>query len=113
MALGLCALLLGACVAEDQIGGDPAPASFVCAEGKHFAVNFGQQGDTNTVTLTFENGETALLLAEASDSGPRYGWPSDGTGYVFLPKGQTATVLLKDGSNGGAETPYYTDCVLQ
>lgn len=112
----LLILTLAACAGghqKDQIGGDPAPASFVCAGGKHFAVNFGQEGETNSATLTFENDEKALLLQEPSDTGSRYGWPSDGTNYVLLTEGQSATVLLKDGSNGGLETPVYSDCRLQ
>ncbi len=112
-AVSLAVLFLGACVAEDQIGGDPAPASFVCAGGDHFAVTYGFEMDSASVTLTFENGETALLLAEPSASGARYGWPSDGTGYVFWSKGQEATVYLKDGTRGGEETVLYADCKLQ
>ncbi len=110
---GLALLALAACQTEDQIGGDPAPASFVCDEARYFAVNYGQQGETATVTLTFADGETALLLSEPSDQGNRYAWPSDGTNYVFVAEGQTATVYLKDGTQGGTETPLYTNCKLQ
>lgn len=109
-------LLVGAlagCVSETRLGGEPAPSSYVCADGKYFAASYGQEGDTPSVTLTFEDDETALLLAEPSASGARYGWPSDGTNYVFWSKGQEATVLLKDGSRGGKETVVYADCRLQ
>ena len=74
-------------------------------------MNYAPQGDS--VTLTFENGETALLLAEPSESGFRFGWPSDGTNYVYVASGRDATVFRKDGSRGGVETPVYSDCKLQ
>ena len=107
-------LTLAACqMQEDQLGGEPAPASFVCAGGDHFAVNYGMEGETPSATLTMANGETFLLLAEPAARGARYGWPSDGTNYVLLTKGQDATLLLKDGSRGGVETPVQTDCKLQ
>lgn len=106
-------IALSGCLAEDKLGGEPAPASFVCADDRYFTVISGQQGDTASVILTFANGETALLLAEPSASGARYGWPSDGTSYVFWSKGEEATVYRKDGTQGGTETPLYTDCKLQ
>ncbi len=110
---GAALAALGACVGAPTQRVEPAPSSYVCAGGRYFAVNYGQDGDTPSVTLTFEDGETALLLAEPSASGARYGWPSDGTNYVFWSKGQEAMVLLKDGANGGKETVLYADCRLQ
>jgi membrane-bound inhibitor of C-type lysozyme len=116
LALGIAggvAATLAACVAAPPPRAEPAPSSYVCANGRYFAVNYGQEGETPSVTLTFENDERALLLAEPSASGARYGWPSDGTGYVFWSKGQEAMVLLKDGTKGGKETVLYADCRLQ
>lgn len=113
LAFALCLLPLAGCVQQPSTGGEPAPSSYVCAGGKYFAVNYGQDGQTPSVLLTFANGETARLLAEPSASGARYGWPSDGTSYVFWSKGQEAMVLLKDGTRGGKETVVYTDCKLQ
>lgn len=107
------AALAGCVAGQPRIGGAPAPSSYVCAGGKYFAVNYGQDGGTPSVTLTFENDEKVTLLAEPAASGARYGWPSDGTTYVFWSKGQDAMVLRKDGSRGGKETVVYADCRLQ
>jgi len=98
---------------QDRVGGEPGPASFVCDGGNYFAVNFGMEGETPSATLTMADGETFLLLAEPAASGARYGWPSDGTNHVLLTQGQQATVLLKDGTLGGVETPVYSNCRLQ
>jgi hypothetical protein len=114
-------LVLTACLApaarqveqQDETFGDPAPASFVCDGGHHFAVTYGMQDETPSVMLSLDTDEEVTLLSEPTEHGGRYGWPSDGTNYVLLTEGQTATVLLKDGSRGGAETSVYTGCKLQ
>jgi hypothetical protein len=104
-------LPLAACLAPPDTTGDAATrASFACDGGRSVAVAYGTDAETPSATLTFDTGETALLLAEPTDRGKRYGWPSDGTTYVFLAEGQTATVLLKDGTQGGRETPVLTNC---
>ena len=118
----LCSLALSACVhaldapatfstfPEGFTPLDSARSgSYVCVGGKFLGVTYG---DADDVALWLDDG-TFRLLREPAASGARYGWPSDGTNYVLLTKGQDATVLLKDGSRGGLETPVYTDCKLQ
>ena len=47
-----------------------------------------------------------------SASGARYVWPSDGSGYVWWTKGDTATLSWHDGESG-TEQPLYAECRLQ
>jgi membrane-bound inhibitor of C-type lysozyme len=43
----------------------------------------------------------------------RYGWPSDGSHYIWWTKGDMATLYWKDGANGGVETVLHADCKAQ
>lgn len=68
------------------------------------------------LTVTYGNGTAMLpgpenLLLEEGAAGQRYSWPSDGTHHVWvLDAAGTGTLLLKDGTKGGAESVVKSGC---
>ena len=103
--------LLAACTPEgdDPSATDPNATQYLCADGTKLAVIYGTDGN---LKLTVK-GETVTLLAEEAASGARYGWPSDGSAYVWLTKGREGTLFWKDGTKGGAETVLHDGCKEQ
>lgn len=65
-----------------------------------------------SVAVVHVEGRQIALLAEPAASGVRYGWPSDGSNYVWWTKGDEATLYWKDGA-AGTETPLLQDCRRQ
>ena len=104
------AILLAACTPQ---GGSPVATDgatrYLCADGAKLSAVYGNNDD---VKLTV-NGETVNLLVEESASGARYGWPSDGSNYVWWTKGDSGTLYWKDGTKGGKETVLHEDCKAQ
>ncbi len=68
------------------------PATFITAE------------DQSIVVMTVDGGQITLF-GEPAASGAKYGWPSDGAGYVLWTKGEEATVYWRE---GGVETAFLT-----
>jgi membrane-bound inhibitor of C-type lysozyme len=105
-----CALLglLAACTPQGPapIATDPNATQYLCADGTKLAVIYGTDGN---LKLTVK-GETVSLIAEEAASGARYGWPSDGSHYVWWTKGSEGTLFWKDGTKGGKETVLHADC---
>ena len=103
--------LLAACTTETAVPSLSGPkiAQYLCADGAKLAATYGDDGN---VKLTVK-GETVTLLAEEAASGARYGWPSDGSSYVWWTKGDVGTLFWKDGSKSGEETVLHTDCKEQ
>ncbi|MDZ4393727.1 MliC family protein [Cypionkella sp.] len=103
--------LLAACTPEA-----PAPSAdgteYLCADGTKLAAAYSTEGEDSSVKLTIK-GETFTLLSEPAASGARYGWPSDGSNYVWWTKGDSGTLYWKDGTKGGAETVLHADCKPQ
>lgn len=83
---------------------------YACDRGVIVPVTYVSDGETSVVVLAVDGGQFSLYAEEAA-SGARYGWPSDGSGYVWWSKGDTAMLLWKDDT--GAETPVLPNCVLQ
>lgn len=108
-ALILAAGLLSGCIPGALPVGNAT--QYICADGAQIAALYGKEGDQDNVILSY-NGETFHLLQEISGSGVRYGWPSDGSSYVWWTKGETATLYWKDGPTS-AETVLHADCVAQ
>ena len=104
------ALLLVACMPQ---GAAPTASDgatqYVCTDGTVIPV---LQGTDGNVRVTVK-GENYNLIAEESASGARYGWPSDGSNYVWWTKGDTGTLYWKDGTKGGKETVLHADCKAQ
>ena len=68
----------------------------------------GEQG----VAVLLVEGGMFNLLAEPAPSGVRYGYPSDGSHYIWWAKGRGATLFWRDGATG-VETPVYRACMRQ
>lgn len=95
----------------------PAPAEmavqgqrYVCERGVDVPVIYATHADQGIAVLVVE-GRQILLYQEISASGARYGWPSDGSNYIWRTKGETAVLLWKDETGG--ETPVLSDCRSQ
>lgn len=78
--------------------------TFNCDRGVEVPVVFVTGTDEAVAVLQIE-GRQILLYQERSASGARYGWPSDGAGYVLWAKGEAATILWRE---VGAEAPILT-----
>ncbi|GLS87779.1 hypothetical protein GCM10010873_27530 [Cypionkella aquatica] len=112
-----CVLLLGllaACTPETpppaaSDASDPNAVQYLCADGTKIATLLGTDGN---LKLTLK-GENFNLIAEQSASGNRYGWPSDGSNYVWWTKGDEGTLFWKDGTKGGAESILHAKCKQQ
>ena len=100
--------LLAACTQDGPVATavDPNATQYLCADGTKIAAVYGTDGN---LKLTVK-GETVTLLAEEAASGARYGWPSDGSSYVWWTKGDEGTLYWKDGTQGGKETVLHADC---
>ena len=109
MRAALAALLLLplAAHAEQQL----VTQRYTCERGVEVPVAYVTAGTASVVVLTVE-GRQIALQQEVAASGTRYGWPSDGSHYVWWSKGDTATLLWKDGETG-TETPLLSDCKAQ
>jgi len=70
---------------------------YTCERGVQLPVVYAKSGDTAIAVLVVE-GNQILLYSEPAASGARYGWPSDGSNYVWLTKGTEAILLWRDGS---------------
>lgn len=84
---------------------------YLCERGVEVPVVYATEGADGIAVLNVDNQQIQLFL-EPSASGVRYGWPSDGSNYVWLSKGDAATLLWKDGATG-TETAILSDCKAQ
>ena len=105
MAIAL-ALLPGAALAELNVQTN----RYLCERGLELPVTYVNDGDTS-VTILMVEGRHITLYGEVAASGARYGWPSDGSNYVWWSQGDTAMLLWKDET--GEETPILSTCALQ
>lgn len=85
-------------------------ARYACERGVEVPVTYVNAGDQSVVTLTVE-GRQISLYNQVSADGAKYGWPSDGSNYVWSTKGRMASLLWKDET--GVETPILTNCTQQ
>ena len=85
-------------------------ARYLCERGVEVPVAYVNADGDGVVTLTVD-GSQISLYQEPSASGARYGWPSDGSNYVWWSKGDAATLYWKNQT--GAETPLLSDCKQQ
>ena len=81
---------------------------YTCERGVQIPVVYANSDDSAIAVLTVE-GSQILLYSEPAASGARYGWPSDGSNYVWLTKGTDAMLLWHDGT-AGTETTLYAAC---
>ena len=81
---------------------------YTCERGVQIPVVYANSGETSIAVLTVE-GTQILLYSETAASGARYGWPSDGSNYVWLTKGTDAMLLWRDGAEK-TETTLLATC---
>lgn len=109
LAVTLLAFAVGAVRAEVQL----ITTQYTCDRGVMVPVAYvnGDEGPvigSSVAVLTVEGRQIALYL-EPSASGARYGWPSDGSNYVWWTKGDGATLYWKNGGDG-TETAILSGC---
>ncbi len=83
-------------------------ARYLCDRGVEVPATYVTEGDGSLVVLQIE-GNQITLVGEPAASGARYGWPSDGSNYVWWTKGAEATLYWKAPER---ETPLLT-CAVQ
>lgn len=67
---------------------------YTCERGVEVPATYVNGPDLSLVVIHVE-GSQITLLTEPAASGARYGWPSDGSGYVWWTKGNEATLYWK------------------
>ena len=81
---------------------------YTCERGVEIPVVYVNADDASIAVLTVE-GAQILLYSEPAASGARYGWPSDGSNYVWWSKGAEATLFWHDGATN-TDTMLLADC---
>jgi len=82
--------------------------TYLCGRDVAVPVVYVTTSDTSLAVIYVEGGQY-LLYNEPAASGARYGWPSDGSNYVWWTKGEEATLYWKDGE-AATETALLTNC---
>ena len=100
MALAATPVLFTPALAETQV----LTLSYLCDRGVEIPATYVNAEDQSLAVIHVE-GRQITLYNEVSASGARYGWPSDGAGYVWWTKGPEATLYWKE---GGEEVPLLT-----
>lgn len=85
--------------------------SYLCDRGVEVPATYVNADDLSLAVIGVE-GAQVTLYSEAAASGARYGWPSDGSSYVWWTKGPEATLYWKDGA-AGTEVPVLAGCKEQ
>lgn len=85
----LLALLPTAAAAQDF-----TTTTYVCDRGVSVPATYVNGPDQNLAIINVE-GRQITLVGEPAASGARYGWPSDGSNYVWWTKGDEATLYWK------------------
>jgi membrane-bound inhibitor of C-type lysozyme len=85
---------------------------YLCERGVEVPVTYvNAEGMDSVAVLNIEGGQITLIQ-EISGSGARYGWPSDGSHYIWWSKGDAATLLWRDGETT-IEEPIYSECKVR
>ena len=82
-------------------GQDFTTATYACDRGVAVPATY-VNGPDQSLAVLHVDGRQITLVGEPAASGARYGWPSDGSGYVWWSKGDEATLFWKTPE---AETP--------
>jgi membrane-bound inhibitor of C-type lysozyme len=97
-------LALLALLPTAAFGQDFTTATYACDRGVTVPVTY-VNGPDQSLAVLHVDGRQITLVGELAASGARYGWPSDGSGYVWWTKGDEATLSWKTPE---AETPLLT-----
>ncbi len=68
--------------------------TYLCDRGVEVPATF-VVGPDYSLAVILVDGRQVTLVSEEAASGARYGWPSDGSSYVWWTKGDTATLYWK------------------
>ena len=98
------AALAGVAQAETQV----LTLRYTCDRGVEVPATYVNAEDQQIAVIHVE-GTQITLFSETAASGARYGWPSDGSSYVWWTKGPEATLYWKDGEKG-TEEPVLQNC---
>ena len=83
---------------------DFSTLTYACDRGVEIPATYVNGPDQSLAVIHVE-GRQITLVGEPAASGARYGWPSDGSGYVWWTKGDAATLYWKTPEG---ETPLLT-----
>jgi membrane-bound inhibitor of C-type lysozyme len=67
---------------------------YTCDRGVEVPATYVTAAEGGVAVINVD-GRQITLLAEPAASGARYGWPSDGSNYVWWTKGDAATLYWK------------------
>ena len=81
---------------------------YQCDRGVQIPATYVTDTEEAIVILHVE-GQQITLYRQSAASGVRYGWPSDGSNYVWLTQGDTATLSWRDGTDQ-TEAPLVEGC---
>ncbi|APE45351.1 hypothetical protein BOO69_06960 [Sulfitobacter alexandrii] len=86
--------------------------TYTCERGVAVpAVYVNVEGEPGIAVIGVEGG-MFNLRAEPAGSGVRYGYPSDGSHYVWWTKGEAASLLWHDGTDG-SEQVLLSECAVK
>jgi membrane-bound inhibitor of C-type lysozyme len=68
--------------------------TYTCDRGVSVPATYINGADQSLVVINVD-GRQITLISEPAASGARYGWPSDGSNYVWWTKGDEATLYWK------------------
>lgn len=102
------ALVLTAVAGSAQAETQVLTLRYTCDRGVEVPATYVNADDQQIAVIHVE-GTQITLFSETAASGARYGWPSDGSSYVWWTKGPEATLYWKDGEKG-TEEPVLTGC---
>jgi membrane-bound inhibitor of C-type lysozyme len=94
LAMALC-VLPGIAAAEMQM----TNGRYTCDRGVEVPATYVTDADQSIAVIQVEGTQITLFSEEAA-SGVRYGFPSDGSHYVWWTKGSDATLYWHDGATG-------------
>jgi len=108
-ALALVAMILTGVPASAELAA--VSARYLCARGVEVPVVYVTDGDGGSVAVLTVEGRQIVLWPETAASGVRYGWPSGGSNYVWLSRGQHEAVLLWHDGAAGTDTVILDNCL--
>ena len=91
------AVLLSWCPSLALAGLEAQNYRYTCERGVEIPVVYVMSAEASVAVLSVEGGQF-LLYSEATATGARYGWPSDGSNYVWLTEGADAALMWRDGA---------------
>jgi membrane-bound inhibitor of C-type lysozyme len=100
-------MILAAALTAGPAAAEVITARYTCDRGVEVPVTYVNGEGIESIAVLNVEGSQITLQIERSGSGARYGWPSDGSHYVWWVKGNAATLYWHDGESGD-ETPLYT-----